>query len=150
MLNVCAACRSGTCRLSQRPLTQRSIRQTASLQENSVSELWRKKPIMIEAWHFMGESIDAPEWINPTWWFEEIVPITTVGRSTASHFARSNRRGSPFLLIPTGEGAMRANLGDWIIKGIKGEVYPCKPDIFEANYERAPSKPVAGEPKGDA
>jgi hypothetical protein len=37
--------------------------------------------------------------------------------------------------IPTLEGTMRANLGDWIIKGVKGEFYPCKPDIFAASYQ---------------
>lgn len=37
--------------------------------------------------------------------------------------------------LSTLEGTMRANLGDWIIKGVKGEFYPCKPDIFEATYE---------------
>jgi len=44
------------------------------------------------------------------------------------------------LVIPTLEGRMIAEPGDWIIKGIKGEFYPCKPDIFEATYE------VVGEP----
>ena len=38
-------------------------------------------------------------------------------------------------LIPTLEGDMRADLGDWIIRGIQGEFYPCKPDIFAATYE---------------
>lgn len=37
--------------------------------------------------------------------------------------------------IHTLEGVMRANPGDWIIKGVQGELYPCKPDIFEATYE---------------
>jgi hypothetical protein len=37
--------------------------------------------------------------------------------------------------IPTLEGDMLATIGDYIIKGIKGEFYPCKPDIFEASYE---------------
>ena len=37
--------------------------------------------------------------------------------------------------IPTLEGVMFATKGDWIIKGVKGEFYPCKPDIFEATYE---------------
>ena len=37
--------------------------------------------------------------------------------------------------IPTLEGSMKALPGDWIIRGIEGEVYPCKPDIFEATYE---------------
>jgi hypothetical protein len=39
------------------------------------------------------------------------------------------------LLIPTLEGLMIAHENDWIIKGVKGELYPCKPDIFEATYE---------------
>lgn len=39
-------------------------------------------------------------------------------------------------LIPTLEGEMRADLGDYIIKGLKGEFYPCKPDIFEMTYEK--------------
>jgi hypothetical protein len=38
--------------------------------------------------------------------------------------------------IPTLEGVMRANYGDFIIKGVKGEFYPCQPDIFEATYEK--------------
>ena len=40
-----------------------------------------------------------------------------------------------FLSIDTLEGRMRADPGDWIIQGVKGEFYPCKPDIFEATYE---------------
>ena len=39
------------------------------------------------------------------------------------------------VLIDTLEGTMRANPGDWIIRGVKGEFYPCKSDIFEATYE---------------
>lgn len=39
------------------------------------------------------------------------------------------------IVISTLEGNMIANIGDWIIKGIKGEFYPCKPDIFDATYE---------------
>ena len=39
------------------------------------------------------------------------------------------------LIIHTLEGDMRASIGDWIIKGVQGEYYPCKPDIFEATYE---------------
>jgi hypothetical protein len=38
--------------------------------------------------------------------------------------------------IQTLEGVMEATIGDWIIRGIQGEVYPCKPDIFYATYER--------------
>jgi hypothetical protein len=38
-------------------------------------------------------------------------------------------------MISTLEGVMEASKGDWIIRGISGEIYPCKPDIFEATYE---------------
>ena len=40
------------------------------------------------------------------------------------------------ILIRTLEGTMHAYVGDWIIKGVKGEFYPCKPDIFDATYEK--------------
>ena len=43
--------------------------------------------------------------------------------------------GGEALLIPTLEGVMRCDVGDWIIRGLKGEFYPCKPDIFEMKYE---------------
>lgn len=39
------------------------------------------------------------------------------------------------LFIETLEGTMCANIGDWIIRGVQGEIYPCKPDIFEATYD---------------
>lgn len=39
------------------------------------------------------------------------------------------------LIIPTLEGNMRADVGDWIITGIRGEQYPCKPDVFARTYE---------------
>lgn len=44
------------------------------------------------------------------------------------------------LFIPTLEGKMTALPGDWIIRGVKGEFYPCKPDIFEATYEPVESE----------
>lgn len=41
-----------------------------------------------------------------------------------------------FLIIPTLEGNHRASINDWIIKGVEGEFYPCKPDIFEKTYKK--------------
>jgi hypothetical protein len=76
---------------------------------------FRKKPVVIEAWQFVETGI-LPDYVRFAW-------IT-------------NPTDEPsYMTIPTPEGAMRANLGDWIIKGVKGEVYPCNPDIFEATYE---------------
>jgi len=40
------------------------------------------------------------------------------------------------LIIHTAEGNMKASRGDWIIEGVKGEFYPCKPDIFKATYDK--------------
>ena len=47
------------------------------------------------------------------------------------------------ILIATLEGTMEAFPGDWIIRGVKGELYPCKPDIFEATYEQEPDAMMA-------
>lgn len=44
-------------------------------------------------------------------------------------------KDNPYIPIETLEGTMKASVGDYIIKGIKGEIYPCKPDIFEATYD---------------
>jgi hypothetical protein len=43
--------------------------------------------------------------------------------------------GPAYMLINTLEGMMRADIGDWIIRGVKGEFYPCKPDIFDLSYD---------------
>lgn len=76
---------------------------------------FRKKPIVIEAWQFT--SLDAMR-TAPAW------------------VVAQDKRGSLSLFIKTLEGVMEALPGDWIILGVKGEIYPCKPDIFAATYER--------------
>ena len=77
---------------------------------------YRKRPIEVEAIRWMGyESIDA------MCEFMGIKYLTWM-------------RGE--LVVKTLEGTMLASPGDWIIKGVKGEFYPCKPDIFEMTYER--------------
>ncbi len=77
---------------------------------------YRKKPVIIEAVCFTG--------IN----FQEIKGF--VGGDYGK-----DKDGNG--VIATLEGAMKISNGDWIIKGVKGEFYPCKPDIFEATYEKA-------------
>lgn len=86
---------------------------------------FRKKPVVIEAFRF---SIDVPH----RWWKEAV----DSGKANVWNAPL----GPPFAqeqsaTIETLEGQMRALRGDWIIRGIKGELYPCKPDIFEATYE---------------
>ena len=77
---------------------------------------FKKKPIIIEAILFDGTKKS----------FEEI--------SLFTDYIVENREGSD-LSIPTLEGVMVAKVGDWIIKGVNGEFYPCKPDIFDKTYE---------------
>jgi hypothetical protein len=79
---------------------------------------FRKKPVVIEAEQFTYDSKDRV--------FNFI---------TCNKAADFDECGNPILKIQTLEGIMIANLGDWIIKGVKNEFYPCKPDIFEATYE---------------
>lgn len=75
--------------------------------------MYRKKPVVIEARQLSMENAR-----DLAYWCDGIVI-----RHTTS------------VAIPTLEGSMIANEGDYIIKGVKGEFYPCKPDIFEATYE---------------
>jgi hypothetical protein len=86
---------------------------------------YRKKPVVIEAMKFKGfdSYLDIVKWMKDS------------GDTTA--LANENPRYSyPIMLIQTLEGTMAANPDDWIIKGVNGEFYPCKPDIFEATYEK--------------
>jgi len=81
---------------------------------------FRKKPIEIEAMQFTLENKD----IVYHWIAEKRMNVYP-----------SFENGTPCLMIPTLEGEMTASINDWIIKGINGEFYPCKPDIFEKTYE---------------
>lgn len=82
---------------------------------------YRKKPVVIEAWHFAKDRMDA----KPPW----LVSAINAG---ALWFQGGNE---PYYTIHTSEGKMRASVGDWIIRGVKGELYPVKNDIFQQTYE---------------
>ncbi len=92
---------------------------------------YRKKPVVIEARQFLVSSGPA-EGLKLASWCGGSIP--SMG---AIH---------PQIEIKTLEGTMTAGDEDWIIKGVKGEFYPCKPDIFEATYE--PISPTAS-PEGE-
>ena len=80
---------------------------------------FRKKPVIIEAFQ---EGKECPLW------FTKAAIDETVYYNKAS--------GK--LEIITLEGIMQVSKGDWIIRGVNGEIYPCKPDIFEKTYEEIP------------
>ena len=79
-------------------------------------EKFRKRPVVIEAIQFTGKN-DA-----------ECLEFCQC--------AKDPEESKPSLIISTLEGNMICSIGDWIIKGVNGEFYPCKPDIFEKTYER--------------
>ena len=74
---------------------------------------FRKKPIIIEAIQYVGNNK------------QEIIDFSGANTNTCYEH----------LTICTLEGDFRADVGDWVIRGVKGEFYPCKPDIFERTYE---------------
>lgn len=89
---------------------------------------YRKKPVVIEA----------------VLWDGKLTTVEPLMDGSTSDIVEQELC-DPALLIPTLEGVMRAEVGDWIIKGVKGELYPCKPDIFAATYEAVDAQPGTGE-----
>ena len=85
--------------------------------EKSVVRKFRKRPVTIEAMQLLDAKsvLDIEEWMN----------TADTGYSTSP----------PTLWIKTLEGIMEASVGDWIIKGIEGEFYPCKNEIFIKTYQ---------------
>ncbi len=89
----------------------------SATRESVIWVKFRKKPVVIEAVQWDG---------------------TNEGYDRVCAFAKGvylEPAGFGRIVIPTLEGAMYASPGDWVIRGVKGELYPCKPDIFEATYE---------------
>lgn len=82
---------------------------------------FRKKPVVIEAWKWDGTEAGARK----------------LCQLSPSIFYCEGPGDLQEIEIQTLEGNMTASAGDWIIKGVKGEFYPCKPDIFAATYEPA-------------
>lgn len=79
---------------------------------------FRKKPVVLEAIQWTGRNLDE---------IRNFMKPNYPGHGTEGH--------PDCLTIHTLEGTHRADVGDWIIKGVKNEFYPCKPDIFEQTYE---------------
>ena len=88
---------------------------------------YRKKPISIEAVHYVGETVIMPDWIREAF------------KSGILFYDEDD------LYVETLEGTMLVSVGDYIIKGVKGELYPCKPDIFEMTYEKEETPPTNAE-----
>ena|SRR3990167_2433386 len=97
---------------------------------------FRKKPVVIEALHYdqkaskfgwSNEISDAHPWLEQAY---DAGVLDNQGTKVEGGCIENHH-----ITIKTLEGTMRADPGDWIIRGVKGELYPCKPDIFAATYE---------------
>ena len=82
---------------------------------------YRKRPVVIEAIRFEDNAVEIKQF--------------AANYNVEVEFEYDENKNVIGILIPTLEGVMRANPGDYIIKGIRNEFYPCKPDVFEKTYE---------------
>jgi hypothetical protein len=85
---------------------------------------FRKKPVVIEATQLINN---------------ELRSLDDISFSDCRDWRTGRDEKGLYVIIPTLEGDMRADNNDWIIKGVQGEYYPCKPDIFEKTYEKVGS-----------
>ena len=90
---------------------------------------FRKKPVVIEAFQMTKErresNADWPDWLHEAWQTDRDEPGALYAADLVTRTVS----------IHTLEGEHLVNWGDWIIKGVKGELYPCKDDIFKLTYE---------------
>lgn len=91
--------------------------------------LYRKKPVVIEAMQWDGT---REGWVEITQWADDVWFIVDGA-----------------IEIKTLEGTMRVDPSDWVIRGVQGEFYPCKPDIFDATYEPVDPVEVPAQYGGD-
>lgn len=93
---------------------------------------FRKKPLVVEAFQMTAErhvnNVDWPEWLHAAW---------QISAPNCNALYRQ-REGDDSLQLQTLEGQVKITVNDWLIRGVHGELYPCKPDVFEATYEAVP------------
>lgn len=101
---------------------------------------YRKKPVEIQAWQWDGTAQGATPIIN---WILGAGGTAVYECSDPERCVEFNGDCPHYLAIRTLEGTMRASIGDYVIRGLQGEFYPCKPDIFADSYvsvdEESPS-----------
>jgi hypothetical protein len=91
---------------------------------------YRKKPVIIEAYQFFPGMLDTPGVRH--------IPahvINMTGKDGGKNRGITHEAPERWV-IDTLEGAMEVKAGDWVITGVKGERYPCRPDIFDMTYEK--------------
>lgn len=91
---------------------------------------YRKKPIVVEAFQYDGDLKNTDgDYYVPAWAIKAY-------EDGVLHYEELKQDKLPYgLFIDTLEGTHHVSVGDYVIKGVKGELYSCKPDIFEESYE---------------
>ena len=102
---------------------------TSDILKRAEEAQFRKKPVVISAIQWTGENL------RDVISFTDCHPDTRSRHAGMAWEAYEDLVSRDGLKIFTLEGKMSASVGDWIIRGVKGEYYPCKPDIFDATYE---------------
>ena len=118
---------------------------------------FRKKPVVIEAEQWDGTVTGATpiiDWVLSGGGTARYHDVPS-GESCPNRWTHTDQggphrycscgwlEGGDTIVIDTLEGAMKASPGDWIIRGVSGEHYPCKPDIFAATYDTEPEDPIS-------
>lgn len=88
---------------------------------------YKKKPVVIEAVRWNGLNLEE---------IKEFVGDPLIYEISDAAWKVSKGAPTVYMEIETLEGNHKCTIGDYIIKGVQGEIYPCKPDIFEQTYER--------------
>jgi hypothetical protein len=99
---------------------------------------YRKKPVLVEAVRFLGLEVVENTGHNINFDLDYALPFWLREALIGDTLFTAND-DDEHLFVDTTEGVMGAAPGDWIIRGVKGEIYPCKPDVFAMTYEPAPA-----------
>lgn len=119
--------------------------------EQETTHLYRSKPCEIEAFQMTHErrrsNADWPQWLHDAWqknaWKVGSVYLADPVRYAPDYLGRSAPlkllSGASYLMVSTLEGPIRCPLDSWIIRGVEGELYPCKDSVFQQRWEKAGS-----------
>lgn len=119
-----------------------TVEKSAYLYQRKGSNMaqYRKKPVIIDAFKYQYQFAPDITQEYPQWAIDAVLNGTIVETDVQDYVPYATGAiggtGTHYLSIVTLEGTMKADEGDWVIKGVKGEIYPCKPDIFEMTYEK--------------
>lgn len=113
---------------------------TRAAGEAGGSGKYRKRPVVVDAVQFMPDGEGSLAWPGPLpEWLDDAFDAGVL--TNLADRVEGGRLGNLRLEVKTLEGPIIASPGDWIIRGVKDELYPCKPDVFAATFDPADDAP---------